>query len=84
MNMNLLAVITPPYIYHGWSTRKTFWEKKFTDEEKLFSAMNMKICGRRNVSKHKEIECSEKYVTSDISLKLEIKTRWKSYLQSQK
>ena len=31
--------------------------------------MNMKICGRHNVSKHREIKGSDNYVTLDISLK---------------
>ena len=31
--------------------------------------MNMKICGLRNVRKHREIKGSDKYVTLDISLK---------------
>ena len=43
MNMNLRGVVTSPSIYHGCSTRKTFWEEKFTGEEKLFSAVNIKI-----------------------------------------
>ena len=43
MNMKLLSVVTPPSIYHGCSTLKTFWEEKFTGEEKLFSAVNIKI-----------------------------------------
>ena len=43
MNIRLLAVVTPPSIYHGCSNGKTFWEEKFTGEEKLFSAVNMKI-----------------------------------------
>ena len=30
-------------IYRGCSTRKIFWEENFTGEEKLFSAVNMKI-----------------------------------------
>ena len=30
INVNLLAVVTPAYIYHGWSTWKTFLEEKFT------------------------------------------------------
>ena len=71
INMNLLAVVTPLYIYHGCSTRKTLWEEKFTGDEKLFSAANTKNCGRRNVSKHKEIKGSDKYVTLDISLKFD-------------
>ena len=67
--MNLLAVVTPPSIYHGCSTRKTFWEEMFPGKENLFLAVNMKNCGRRNVRKHKEIKGSDKYVTLDISSK---------------
>ena len=70
MNMKLLSAITPPSIYHGCSTRKTLWEEKFTGEEKFtlgeFSAVNMKNCVRRNVSKQREIKCSNKYITLDI------------------
>ena len=55
VNMNILAVVTPPSIYHSCSTQKTLWEESFTGEEKLFSAVNMKNCGRRNVRKHKDI-----------------------------
>ena len=69
MNMNILAVITPPSIYHGCSTRKTFWEEKFTLGE--FTAVNMKNCSHRNVRKHREIKGSEKYFTLDISLKFD-------------
>ena len=65
--MKLLAVVTPPSIYHGCSTWKTFWEGKFTDKENFFLAVNMKNCGRRNVRKHKEIKGSDKYLTLDIS-----------------
>ena len=42
-----------------------------TGEEKLFSAVNMKNCGNRNVRKHKDIKGSDKYVTLDISLKFD-------------
>ena len=70
-NMNLLAVVTPPSIYHGCSTQKTFWEGKFTGKEILILALSMKNCGRRNVRKHKEIKGSDKYVTLDISLKFD-------------
>ena len=69
--MKFLAVVTPPSIYHGCSTRKTFWEEKFTDKEDLFLSVNMKNCGRHNVRKHKEITGSNKYVTLDISSKFE-------------
>ena len=68
MNMKLLAVVTPPSIYHGCSTRKTFWAEKFTGEEKLFSAVKMINCGCCNVRIHKVIKGSDKYVTLDISL----------------
>ena len=56
MNIYLLEVVKPPSIYHGCSTHNTFWEGKFSGEEKFtlgeFSAVNMKNCGRRNVRKH--------------------------------
>ena len=75
VNMKLLAVVTPPSIYNGCSTWKTFWEEKFTGEEKLtlgeFSAVNIKNDGRRHVRKHREIKGSDKYVTLDISLKFD-------------
>ena len=71
MNMKLLTVVIPPSIYHGCSTRKTFWEEKFRGEKKLFSAVNMKKFGRRNVRNHKVIKGSDKYVTLDISLKFD-------------
>ena len=69
--MKFLAVVTPTSIYHSCSTRKTFWEGKFTCRESLFLSVNMKNCGRRNVRKHKEIRGSDKYVTLDISEKFD-------------
>ena len=69
--MKFLAVVTPPYIYHSCSTRKMFWEEKFTGKESLFLAVDMKNCGRCNVRKHKEIRGSDKYVTLDISSKFD-------------
>ena len=65
--MKLLEVVTPPSIYHGCSTQKTFWEKFFTIGE--FSAMNMKNCGGRNFRKHRDIKDSDKYTTLYILLK---------------
>ena len=69
MNMKLLAVVPIKSIYHGCSTQKTFLEEKSTGEENLFSAVNMKNCGRHIVRKHIEIKVSDKYVTLEISLK---------------
>ena len=69
--MKLLAVVTPTSIYHGCSTRKTFWEGKFTGKGNLFLAVNMKNGGRCNFRKHKEIKGSEKYVTLDIYSKFD-------------
>ena len=60
MNIKLLAFVTPPSIYHGCSTQKTFWEENFTVDKKLFSAVNTKKFGRRNVRKHREIRGSDK------------------------
>ena len=65
--MKFLSVVTPPSIYHGFSTRKKFWEEKFTGKEDLFMSVNMKNCGSRKVRKHKDIKGSDKYVTLDIS-----------------
>ena len=42
INMKFLAVVTPPSIYHGCSTQKTFWEENFTGKENLFLAVDMK------------------------------------------
>ena len=36
INMKFLVVVTPPSIYHGCSTRKTFWEEKFTGKQDFF------------------------------------------------
>ena len=69
--MNFLAVVAPPFIYHGCSTWKTFWEEKFTGKEDLFLSVFMKNCGRHKVRKHKEIRGSDKYVTLDISEKFD-------------
>ena len=75
MNTNILAVITPLSIYHGCSAQKTFWEEKFTGEEKItlgeFTPVNMKNCGRHNVRKHREIKGSDNYVTLEILLKFD-------------
>ena len=69
--MKFLVVVTPPSIYHGFSTRKMFWEEKFTGKEHLFLYVNMKNCVRRKVRKHKDIKDSDKIVTLDISSKFD-------------
>ena len=62
--MKFLVVVAPPSIYHGCSTRKTFWEEKFTGKKKdLFVYVNMKNCGQCNVRKHREIKDSDECVT---------------------
>ena len=49
--------------HHGCSTRKTFWEEKFTGKKQdLFESVNMRKCGQCNVRKHKEIKGSDKCV----------------------
>ena len=69
MNTKLLEIVTPPYIYHGCSTQKNFWEEKFVGGGKLFSAVNMKNCGCQYVSKHRYIKGDDRYITLDIWLK---------------
>ena len=62
--MKSLVVVTPPSIYYGCSTRKTFWEENFTGKKQyLFVSVNMRNCGQRNVRKHKEIKDSDEFVT---------------------
>ena len=62
--MKFLVVVTPVSIYHGCSTRKTFWEEKFTGKKQdFFESMNMRNCGQSNVRKHKDIKGSDKCVT---------------------
>ena len=70
--MKFLVIVTSPSIYHGCSTRKTFWEENFTGKKNLFESVNIKNCGRRKVRKHKEIKDSDKIVTLDISSKFDI------------
>ena len=64
--MKFLVVVTPPSIYHGCSTRKTFWEENVTGKQDLFQSVNMKNCGRRKVRKNKEIKGSDKFFTLNI------------------
>ena len=71
MNMNLLGVLTPPSIYHGCSTHKTFREEKSICEEKLFSAVNRENCGRQKFRKHREIKGSDKYYALEILSKID-------------
>ena len=69
--MKFLEVVTPLSIYHGCSTRRTFWEEKFTGKGNLVLSVNMKNCGRLKVRKNKEIKDSDKIVTLDISAKFD-------------
>ena len=71
INMKFLVVVIPPSIYRGCSTRKKFWEEKFTGKQDLCYSVNMKNCGRRKVRKHKEIKGSDKCVTLNISRKFD-------------
>ena len=64
--MKFLLVVTTPSIYHGCSTRKTFWEEKFTGKKYLFQSVNKENCGLCKVKKHKEIKVSDKIVTLNI------------------
>ena len=53
-------VVTPPSIYHGCSTWKTFLEEKFTGKKQdLFEPVNMRNSGNHNCRKHIEIKDSD-------------------------
>ena len=63
--MKFLAVVTPPpAIFCDCSTRKAFLKEKFTP-------VNMKICERHNVGKHREIKNGVKYIILDISYNID-------------
>ena len=64
ITMKFLSVVTPPYIYHGCSTGKTFCEERFT-------SVNLRSCGSCNARKNEEINNGEQYIALDISLKLD-------------
>ena len=90
--MKFLVVVATPSIYHGCSTRKTFWEENFTGKKQdLFVSVKMRNCGQHNVRKHREIKDSGERVTYEHEQDFEksqrnltIWTRWKPHLQSQK
>ena len=63
INMKSLVVVPPPSIFCGCSTRKTFWEEKFTVKENLFLSVYMKNGSHRRVRKHKKIRGCDKIVT---------------------
>ena len=69
--MKFLVVVTPPSVYHGCSTWKTFWEENLTGKQYLFQSVNMKHCGRRKVRKHNQIKGSDKCVTLNVSEKFD-------------
>ena len=76
--MKFLLVVTPPSIYHGCSTRKTFWEGKFTGKKDLFQSVNKENCGRLKVRKHKDINGSEKIITLNVSAKFDSLNKMKT------
>ena len=75
--MKFLVVVTPPSIHHGFSTRKTFWEEKFTGKKQdLFESVNTRNCGQRNVRKNKEIKDSDERVTLNMYESLDISEKF--------
>ena len=72
-NMDILAVVTSPSIYHGCSTQKMLWEENFMQ-------VNMKNGGRRNVMKHRDIKNGKQYIALDISLKFGYLDKMKKYI----
>ena len=73
INMKFLVVVASPFIYHGCSTRKTFWEEKFTGKKQdLFVSVNMRNCGQRNIRKHREFKGSDERVTLNMNKILKI------------
>ena len=69
--MKLLEDITPPSIYHGCSTWKTFWEEKFTGKEDLFLSMTKTNYGHQKVREHQDIKGRDNCVTLNTSEKFD-------------
>ena len=66
--MKFLVVVSPPSIYHGCSTRKTFWEENFTGKKQdLFVSSHMINCGQRKVRRHKDNKDSDERVTLNMN-----------------
>ena len=66
--MKFLVVVAPLSIYHGCSTRKTFWEENFTGKKQdLFVSVNIRNCGQSNVRKHREIKDIDERVTLNMN-----------------
>ena len=60
-------------IYHGCSTRKMFWEEKFTGKKQdLFESVNTRNCGQHNVRKHRDFKDSDEHVTLNMNEILKI------------
>ena len=77
--MKFLVVVAPPSIYHGFSTRKTFWEEKFTGKKQdLFVSVNMRNCGHRNFGKHRKIKDSDERVTLNMNDILKISEKFEN------
>ena len=75
--MKFLVVVAPPSIYHGCSTRKTFWEENFTGKKQyVFVSVNTRNCGQRNVRKHREIKDSDERVTLNMNKILKISEKF--------
>ena len=77
--MKFLVVVAPLSIYRGCSTRKTFWEEKFTGKKQdLFVSVNMRNCGQSNVKKHREIKDSDERVNSNMNYILKISEKFEN------
>ena len=75
--MKFLVVVSPPSIYHSCSTRKTFWEEKFTGKKQyFFVSVDMRNCGQRNVRKHKGIKDSDERFTLNMNEILKISEKF--------
>ena len=75
--MKFQVVVAPSSIYHGFSTRKTFWEEEFAGKKQdLFVSERMRNCGQINVRKHKEIKDSDERVTLNMNEILKISEKF--------
>ena len=82
--MKFLVVVTPPSIYHGCSTQKTFWEEKFTGKEYCFCLWTWRIVVVEKLGNTRRSRVATKLSPWISHQSLTVWTRWKPHLQSQK
>ena len=84
INMNSLIVVIPPSIFRGCSTRKTFWEEKFTVKDIFFCLCTWNIVVIAKLGKKRRLGVVTRFSPGTSQRSLTVWKRRKPHLQSQK